>query len=481
MLPTPPPSPSFNECLDGQYRIGQLLFDRIQLVEVLGSGAYGVVYKAVDIHSGTYYAVKALTKLGLDSRQRAFQQREVRLHSEVSSHPNIVSVLDILESSDCTFVILEYCPAGDLFSNITEKGYAGNDFMTRNAFLQILDAVEHCHSRGIFHRDLKPENVLVTNGGMTVKLADFGLATKEVYSSDFGCGSTFYMSPECQDPAPKPFSCYASGPNDVWALGVMLVNLTCGRNPWKRATPEDPTFSAYLRDRQSLKSILPISSELGFILRRIFDLNPSRRPSIPELRGLISQCSSFAAPRNAAVIPQSTPPPAPSQAYAPPPSRLIIPEPQQFSLSSEAECSPLYEYQTAATLQQPYFYQYPISYTTSPVHSHAPSPTSFSYAPSPASTAPSSPASAFFPSHQHFEDSISRQPSPPASYHAQQQQQQHHQSQLPSPPLPSNSRPATAFIPQFQTGAWYSNFMPALDLAQKHMSFGPMLGAVRFV
>jgi serine/threonine protein kinase len=59
----------------------------------------------------------------------------------------------------------------------------------------VLDAVAHCHALGIYHRDLKPENILVTNGGRCVKLADFGLATRKPLTADFGCGSTFYMSP----------------------------------------------------------------------------------------------------------------------------------------------------------------------------------------------------------------------------------------------------------------------------------------------
>lgn len=101
-----------------------------------------------------------------------------------------------MDSVDCTFLVIEFCPDGDLFLNITERGhYVGNDFLAKALFLQILDAVEFCHSIGIYHRDLKPDNILVTNGGMTVKLADFGLATTEYITSDFGCGSTFYMSP----------------------------------------------------------------------------------------------------------------------------------------------------------------------------------------------------------------------------------------------------------------------------------------------
>jgi len=294
MLPTPPASPTFNGICAPEDRLGQILAGRLQLTGILGVGAYGVVYTAVDRQTNIPYAVKALNKIGLEPRQRKFQQREIQLHYQASVHPNVVSLVKIMEASDCTFVVIEYCPEGDLFSNITEQGkYIGNDFMAKRVFLQLLDAVEYCHSIGIFHRDLKPENILVTDQGMTVKLADFGLATTDRITSDYGCGSTFYMSPECQQSAPKPFSSYASAPNYIWSLGVILVNLTCGRNPWKRACFEDSTFRAYVRDRKFLKTILPLTTELNHILNRIFELDPAKRITIPELRELIIRLSSL--------------------------------------------------------------------------------------------------------------------------------------------------------------------------------------------
>jgi serine/threonine protein kinase len=298
---------------------------------ILGVGAYGVVYTAVDIQTNIPYAVKALNKLGLEPRQRKFQQREIQLHHQASAHPNVVSLVKIMDSPDCTYVVMEYCPEGDLFSNITEQGkYLGNDALAKRAFLQILDAVEYCHSIGIYHRDLKPENILVTDQGMTCKLADFGLATSDHITSDFGCGSTFYMSPgnfyhaqphelfhsesntnpttECQTSAPKAYSCYATAPNDVWSLGVILVNLTCGRNPWKRASFEDSTFRAYMKDPKFLRSILPVSVELDSILKRIFEFNPAKRITIPELRDMILRCPRFTATKSAAPTPLPSPP-----------------------------------------------------------------------------------------------------------------------------------------------------------------------------
>lgn len=296
-------------------RLGRFLGQSIQLTDILGTGAYGVVYSAVDVKTGVRYAVKTLSKYNadgtpLDKRQLAFQNREIRLHYLASAHPNVVSMLNIVNDPDCIYVILEYCPEGDLFYNITECGqYVGKDDLAKGVFLQILEAVEHCHSLGIYHRDLKPENILVSNHGDTVKLADFGLAINSDRSEDYGCGSTFYMSPECLDPSTRrPF--YFCGPNDVWSLGVILVNLTCGRNPWKQASFEDSTYRAYTRDQDFLKSILPLSDELNDILGRIFTRNPDQRISLSELKERIRACAKFTEPAASATM-LPTPPVSP--------------------------------------------------------------------------------------------------------------------------------------------------------------------------
>ena len=92
---------------------------------------------------------------------------------------------------------------------------------------------------------------------------------------------------------PQQSSWYASGPNDVWSLGVILVNLTCGRNPWKRASFGDSTYKAFARNPQFLSTILPISEELNRILGMIFELDPRKRIGLLELRSLIQGCSKF--------------------------------------------------------------------------------------------------------------------------------------------------------------------------------------------
>jgi serine/threonine protein kinase len=187
--------------IDPSSRLGRAINGELLLSGILGIGAYGVVYTAVDTNTSEKYAVKCICKYNtqgtrLSRRQMNRRLRELSLHCKASTHPNIVPIFKVIDDYDGIYVVMEYCPEGDLFWNICHRGrYVGNDQLCKAVYLQILDAVEHCHNVGIYHRDLKPENILVAHHGWTVKLTDFGLATTGETSSDFGCGSERYMSP----------------------------------------------------------------------------------------------------------------------------------------------------------------------------------------------------------------------------------------------------------------------------------------------
>ncbi len=89
---------------------------------------------------------------------------------------------------------------------------------------------------------------------------------------------------------------YQCAPNDVWSLGVIFVNLTCGRNPWKQPSLLDNTYKAYLRNRNILRSFLPLSKELNDILVTIFEPDAEKRITIEELITAITDCPTFSAP-----------------------------------------------------------------------------------------------------------------------------------------------------------------------------------------
>ncbi|KAH8668831.1 kinase-like domain-containing protein [Xylariales sp. PMI_506] len=249
-------------------------------------------------NSHEHYAAKVFSKLNPDGspirkRQYATLQRIIRLHYSVQSHPHIIPMLKVFDGEDHLSLIFEYFPNGDLFENIVRHGnYVGQDELVKKIFLQLLEAIEHCHRLGVYHRDIKPENILVSDYLQNIKLGGFNMVTSASQSNEFGCGTLFYMSPECFEPGSNSY--YLCAPTDVWSAGVTLVNLSCGRNLWAKPSFEDPMYRAY-RERGSdyLKSILPFSDELASILDMIFLEDPQLRIKLSELKTLIAQCPSF--------------------------------------------------------------------------------------------------------------------------------------------------------------------------------------------
>ncbi|KAJ2394313.1 Serine/threonine protein kinase [Coemansia sp. RSA 2559] len=225
--------------------------------------------------------------------------REVALYARIPNHSNIVRLERMLHTKDQLFMVMEHCPGGDLYENISTNPYfqlPNNDALIRRLFLQLVSALQHCHKQGVYHRDIKPENVLVTRDGLNVKLIDFGLSTNEPWCREIGCGSAYYMSPECQGGIHTKVDRYAAAPNDVWALGIILINLTTGRNPWNRAHITDPLFRRYLTDKSFLCQAIRATPEFTHIIYRTLDVNPLTRCTMDELQRLVQACPRFIEP-----------------------------------------------------------------------------------------------------------------------------------------------------------------------------------------
>ncbi|KAJ7586364.1 kinase-like domain-containing protein, partial [Mycena floridula] len=265
-------------------------YGRYELLEVLGAGTYGKVYKATDnlAPGNPFVAIKCLEQYPPGSRQAQAQNREFSLHKRVHNHPNIITFLRHFSNGNFVFAVLQLCTEGDLFHAIITKSFANDDERVKSSMVQIIDALQYAHDSNVFHRDLKPHNILLSSDGR-VYLADFGLSTEKPLSMDFGCGSPFYMSPECWSKE----AAFSTAQGDIWAVGVVLANILSGRHPWTLATPSDPFFATYMQDPDYLLKVLPISEAANKILCGVLCRNPANRTSLQALRKQILDVETF--------------------------------------------------------------------------------------------------------------------------------------------------------------------------------------------
>ncbi|KAJ1982529.1 Serine/threonine protein kinase [Dimargaris xerosporica] len=305
---------------------------RYEFIELIGVGTYGEVYLTRDRCTNYLYATKCIRKADFNTKTCSYRI-EIAIQRQLPTHRNIARLHFTEHWDEYVFMVMEYCPGGDLYDNIVNnpvfKGPRHNGIV-RRVFMQLLNAVEHCHRHGVYHRDLKPENVLVIDNGRRIKLIDFGLATDAPCSSDIGCGSSYYMSPECQGGLDGLCASYDTAANDVWSLGVILVNLASGRNPWNQAILSDPIFRAFVNNPDFLSHALPITDQFNHIIKRVFCLDPKQRCTLSELRRMVKNCQHFMRPVTTEFQPQQqhhttvsdTIPPTPSSTASPatPPS-----------------------------------------------------------------------------------------------------------------------------------------------------------------
>ncbi|MEI5520188.1 protein kinase [Streptomyces brasiliscabiei] len=268
--------------------VGRVLAGRYRIVEQLGRGGMGVVWRAVDevlhrevalkeLRTYTDAGAPELADLGLR------MQREARAAARVR-HPGVVAVHDVAEVDGRPLIVMELVDGPSLDDVLNDRGLLD----PREAAAigaKVMDALAAAHRVGVLHRDVKPGNILLDRSGRVV-LTDFGIATMEnpgdgsathLTRSGELVGSLDYLAPErAQGNDPGPAS-------DVWALGATLYAAVEGSSPFRR-TSTWSTLTAIVSDE------LPEprrAGALGPVLRQLMDKRPENRPDADRARALL--------------------------------------------------------------------------------------------------------------------------------------------------------------------------------------------------
>ncbi|MFJ4562535.1 protein kinase [Streptomyces caelestis] len=316
---------------------------RYRLVESIGQGGMGRVWRAADEILDRQVAVKEMRIDGLDAEdsrtRRERTLREARATARID-HPNVVRVYDVVDEGERLWIVMELVAGRSLERILAEEGPLG-PCDTARLGLGLVAALRQVHARGVLHRDIKPGNVLVEHGSgpagpgreRRVVLTDFGIAAiqdaKALTMAGMLVGSPDYMAPERISGRPQ------GPPSDVWSLGATLCAALGGRSPFARDTTL-ATLHAVLYEEPELPAA---SGPLRDTLTSLLEKDPSVRPGLEELAAALEPVAypaptptvSVGAGREqreyARELPEPVSDSAPAQAPVPAPDRHPGPAP----------------------------------------------------------------------------------------------------------------------------------------------------------
>ncbi|XP_044463769.1 CBL-interacting serine/threonine-protein kinase 24-like isoform X2 [Mangifera indica] len=251
----------------GKYEVGR----------TIGEGTFAKVKFAQNRETGDSVAMKVLFKSAILKHRMVDQiKREISI-MKIVRHPNIVRLHEVLASRTKIYIILEFVTGGELFDKIVHQGrLSEND--CRQYFQQLIDAVAHCHSKGVYHRDLKPENLLLDSYG-NLKVSDFGLSALPQQGVELlhtTCGTPNYVAPEVLG-----LKGYDGAAADVWSCGVILFVLMAGYLPF-----EETDLPTLYHKINAAEYSCPFwfSSGAKSLIHKILDPNPKTRIQIEGIR-----------------------------------------------------------------------------------------------------------------------------------------------------------------------------------------------------
>jgi len=280
--------------------IGASLGDRYRLIEVIGEGGMGRVYRAEQLATGRHVALKLLHPefVGVDQVVQRFQ-REAAVTTQLA-HPHIVNTIELGEWNGRLFLVMEMVGGKSLAELIGDGGKNGRRQTIKRTLAimrSVLDALEYAHGYGVVHRDLKPENIMVIPGGLlsreNIKLLDFGIAklahhperpatTQNLTQHGLVIGTPAYMSPE------QAAGQEADLRSDIYSCGVILYQMLTGHRPFEGETPYDVLRMHLDTQPRSLREVadgawIPDAME-NVVLRAMAKRPAERFQSARELR-----------------------------------------------------------------------------------------------------------------------------------------------------------------------------------------------------
>jgi serine/threonine protein kinase/Tfp pilus assembly protein PilF len=266
--------------------IGQTL-SHYRILEKIGQGGMGVVYKALDLHLDRYVAVKMLPKERVADPERRRRFIQEAKSASALNHPNIITIHDIDEADGICFIAMEYIPGKTLQEMIAESRLELNQSL--DYAVQIADALSKAHAAGIVHRDIKPSNVMVTDENLA-KVLDFGLAKLAGWPAGLPdvqenartpslsgatregviLGTLSYMSPE------QARGREVDRRTDIFSLGVVLFQMIAGELPFRGPHAAAVLDKLLYTPTPSLKGV---RSDLPEALERTIERATAKEPA----------------------------------------------------------------------------------------------------------------------------------------------------------------------------------------------------------